>query len=325
MADLVEKGLARCPARLRPGVRLTVRTLREAGRDRLPGLAAEVAFFLILSVPPLLLALVGVLGYAGDLLGADVVLELKNQLLAGANTIFSDRTVERVVRPTLDTVVNEGRADVASFGLVFTLWTASRAVNVVLGAITIAYDLEPGALPGWRRRVFALVVTVVGILAGLVVIPLLLVGPGLGEAITEPLGLEDTFATLWQALYWPLVAVIGVGGLSLLYHMGTPWWTPWRRDLPGAVLALLVWVAGSFALRAYSARTIEANAIYQQMSAPLVVLLWLYVVAFAVLLGAELNAEIERLWPSGQNRRHRVGFFNLLAVERPSDAGRGGG
>ena len=318
MDDLVGKILARCPAALRPGLRLLGRTVKESGRDRLPGLAAEVAFFLILSVPALLLALVGVLGYVGDLLGAEVVLDLKTQLLEGANNIFSDRTVEQVVAPTLDDVVNEGRADVASLGLLFTLWTASRAVNVILGAITIAYDLEPSALPGWRRRLFALVITIVGILAGLVIIPLLLVGPGLGAAIAEPLGLAESFSRLWQALYWPIVAVFGVGALSVLYHMGTPWWTPWRRDVPGGVLALLVWLAGSFGLRAYSTRTIEANAVYQQISAPLVVLLWLYVVAFALLLGAEFNAEIERMWPTEETRRHRRGPFDLLSVERPT-------
>ena len=97
-----------------------------------------------------------------------------------------------------------------------------------------------------------------------------------------------------------MLAVILVAVLTTLYHLGTPWSTPWVRDLPGALLALAGWLAGSLALRVYLAQSVTGeDSIYQSFAAPLaVLLLWLYVLGFAVLVGAELNAEIERAWPT---------------------------
>ena len=94
--------------------------------------------------------------------------------------------------------------------------------------------------------------------------------------------------------------------LATLFHVGLPWRTPWRRDLPGAVLALLIWLLAAAGLRAYLALSARDDAVYSQLGTPIAVVLWLYVTAFAVLLGAELNAEITK--SSSRGTRSTVAY-----------------
>ncbi len=94
-----------------------------------------------------------------------------------------------------------------------------------------------------------------------------------------------------------MVAILGIVLLTWAYHIAPPHVTAWRRDLPGAILALVVWALGSLGLRIYATTFLESNSAYNLFTAPLAVLLWLYVSAIAVLVGAELNAEVEKMWP----------------------------
>lgn len=283
---------------------LLIRTARDAVADRVPGLAAEIAFYFLLSLPPLLIAVLGSVGYVGELFGIGVAEALLEQLVGAAGAVFSSDTMDEVVAPMLESLLEEGRGDVASFGIVFTVWSASRAMNVLLGAITIAYDLEHDRRAGWKRRGFAFALTIVAIVAGLVIIPLLVGGPRLAETLTRPLGVARALDVVWEIAYWPIVGAIAMLMVASLYHVGAPWRTPWRRDLPGAVLAMVVWLGGSAGLRWYASVTIEAEAAYQSIAAPLVVLLWMYVIGFALLLGAEFNAEIEKMWPTRRRPEH---------------------
>lgn len=289
----------RTPRRLRPGVELVLRTVDDTLNDRVPGLAAEVAFWMILSLPPLLLAVIGGVGFIGESLGQDFQAELVTGILELAERVFAASTVKDVVEPTVTAIVQEGRGDVVSIGFVLVLWTASRATKVILTAVAIAYDL-PDSRPGWKQRVYGFALTVAGFLVGLVLIPLLLVGPRFGGVVSDLFGGVTTIESIWQTLYWPATGVVGMALLAGLYHLGAPWWTPWRRDIPGAVLAFLGAAAGTVGLRAYFSATFADDAIYEQLAAPIAILLWLYVSAFAVLLGAELNAEIEKMWPRGR-------------------------
>jgi membrane protein len=284
---------------MRAGIELVVRTVRDAAGDRVPGLAAEIAFFMVLSLPPLLLTVLGSVGYVGQWFGARAAEGLRSRLMEGAQAIFTPDTIEGVIRPMLDTLLEQGRADVASFGILISLWSASLAFNVMLEALHIAYDLDEHKPARWKRRLHALGATLAAVLVGIAMMPVFVAGPKAGYALRERLGLAQAFAEAWQVLYWPIMTLLATLVLSVLYHYGAPRKTPWRREVPGAVLAMAVWLIGSLALRHYAAVTVETeHAVYRQFSAPLVVLLWLYVSGFAILLGAELNSEIEKMWPS---------------------------
>lgn len=276
---------------------LAERTVRDSLKDRVPGLAAEVAFYLVLSLPPLLLVVLGLLGYVGEIGGADTVADIKDQLLDWADNIFSAATIQDTIEPAIDDLLEQGRADVLTFGGLVALWSGSRAVRVIVDAVTIAYDLED--LRDWKRKTLVGAgLTVAGVVAVAVLLPLLVVGPRFGAELADNFGLESIFEIVWSILYWPVVATLGIVLLTWVYHLAPPHETAWRRDVPGSVLALTLWLLGSLGLRVYATTFLEDNSAYSLFTAPLAVLLWLYVTAIAVLMGAELNAEIEKTWPN---------------------------
>lgn len=282
--------VARLPVPVQSVLRVGARTIKDSFADRVPGLAAEAAFFAVLSLPPLLLAVLGGIGYAA--LEVEGVVEVISSV---AGQVLREQTVQQLVQPAVRRLLEEGQAEVLSIGVVIALWSGSRATSTYITAVAIAYDIEDPRAP-WRRRLLAFVVTVVGALLGVVLLPALVLGPDLLTLLTP--GALQALDPVVVSLFW-LTAGLGVVGLiASFYHVAVPWGTPWRRDLPGALLAMGVWMAGSYGLRYYADLTIRGEgSVYTGIAAPLVVLLWLYVTAVAVLLGAELNAEIEKLWP----------------------------
>ena len=112
--------------------------MRDSIDDRLPGLAAEVSFYLILSLPPLLLVGLGALSYVGDWFGPDAVTEVSNAVIEAASGVLTESTIEEVVRPAVDRLLARGRADIISIGVVLALWAGSRALRVIVQAVTIA-------------------------------------------------------------------------------------------------------------------------------------------------------------------------------------------
>lgn len=303
MPPLSERMISRAPRWARPGVELVIRTATDSLDDRLHGLAAEVAFFVVLSLPALLLTFVGAAAYLPE----DVETQVQSILESAAGQVFTGDTMNSVISPMIDTLLDDARPDIYSLGFVLALWSASRALNATVQAVTIAYDLDPKRRSGVKQRLAVYGFTIVALAAGAVLMIALVVGPRLGARLAEPLGLSGAFVQAWKVAYWPVIAAVATGFITLLYHLGTPAWTPWRRDLPGAVLAVGGWALGSFALRAYANVSIRSGdeAIYGRFAAPLVLLLWVYVTAFVLLLGAELNAEIEKLWPTPGHERER--------------------
>ena len=127
-------------------------------------------------------------------------------------------------------------------------------------------------------------------------LPLLILGPS---------EIVDVFPDRWHHVvravttigYWPVAVLVSLALLATLYHQAVPVRTPWRRALPGAVVAVLIWVVGSAVLRAWLEFAFRRTATYGPLSAPVAVLLFLYLTALAILFGAEINAEIDRSWP----------------------------
>ncbi|MDZ7885036.1 MAG: YihY/virulence factor BrkB family protein [Mycobacterium sp.] len=284
---------ARLPRPARQACLLIVRTGRNSAADRVPGLAAEAALFTLISLPALLLAIIGSLGFVAAALGPEGTAEMRTLVLGIPGSFLSDRTYDSYEH-SVDAVLTGTHGGVVSLGVIVSMWTGSRAVNRYLETMTIAYGLAPR--PAWRRRLLALCLTVGALLGAVAVLPPLVLGPDLVRWLM-PDTAADTTLRMLNALFWPAVALLALAGLATIYHVGVPWRTPWRRDLPGAVLAMALWLMASAALRGYLALTVQNDAVFGQLAVPIAVVLWLYITAFAVLLGAEFNAEIERMWP----------------------------
>jgi membrane protein len=277
---------------------LATNTVRDSIRDRVPGLAAEVAFYVVLSLPPLLLVVFGSLGFIADWLGAGFVADIREAVVEGAATFLSESTVTDFVAPAVDGLLEQGRLDILTIGAIVALWSASRATRVIFDAITIAYDRELRRT-WWQRRLVAVGLTAAGIVSMIVLLPLLVAGPRTAAGVADDLGFGRLVETVIGIVYWPTVAVIGLVVLTWIYHLVEPE-TPWRWELPGAVLALTTWVAGSYALRLYATGFFATESAYRLVAAPLAVLLWVYVTAVAVLIGAELNGEVDKIFFADQ-------------------------
>lgn len=292
MSEAAQPARLRVPSVLREPFRVVVATVREAIEDRVPGLAAEIAFFVLLSLPALVLSVLAGVGTAGRLFDATWQVELAGQIRQGAALILTGSSID-VVDDLLRATIEDGRAGVFGFGLLLALVSASRALGVVVETITIAYHLEE-TRPRWQQRVWGLVLTVAALVIGLVVAPAVIVGPRFGATLSTLLGGVPGLAGVWSLLYWPVAVVVVTLLVAGLFHFAAPWSTPYLQDLPGAALAVVLWLLGSVGLRAYATYAITSDVAYAPIAGPLVVLLWLYVTAFALLLGAEFNAEIFR-------------------------------
>lgn len=266
-------------------------TVNSCVEYRVLGLAAEAAFFTLISIPPLLLGLVGLLGYLDAWIGTDTIDSIRGNFLRASAAVLSDRGVNQIARPLIDDVIEGGRPDVISLGFAIALWSGSRAVNVFIDTITVMYGLD-GQRGIVKTRLLAFLLYLVALLIGAVVLPLLVAGP---DAVV---GLLPQAQGLVTVFYWPVVLLLSVAFLTTLYHVSVPVRSPWREDIPGALVALVMWVAGSALLRFYITSTVEGPTIYGSLAAPVAVLLWIGVSAFAVLVGAAVNAAIDHVWPS---------------------------
>ncbi|MGI8762135.1 MAG: YihY/virulence factor BrkB family protein [Jatrophihabitantaceae bacterium] len=296
------------------------RTIAQAWKDRVLGLSAEAAFWQLLSLPSLFLALVATLGYASRWFGTDVN-QTERRLESTLGRAFSQQVVDDVIAPMLHGVLHSGRADVISLGFALALWAGSSATATFVNTITIAYGMRDlrGAV---RSRLLALWLFLGSVLLGVVVLPMLVLGPDLMQR-TFPNRLRPTVDTLISVGYYPAVALLLLLGLTTLFHLAPPRRLPWRRGVPGAILAIVVFLAGSVALRTYLTFILDHNHAYATLAAPIAALLFFFVLALGVLLGAEFNASIEHLSPSPikpPRVLHERNWQRLEDAERPTPA-----
>ena len=230
-----------------------------------------------------------------------------------AGKVLTQDSVDKIVAPTLERVLTQGsRFDVISIGFVLSLWSGSRALNVFVDTITIMYGLG-GRRGIVRTRMLSFALYLIGLLVGVIVLPLVLAGPRLVDRFL-PARLD-----VLNTLYWPTVIVLSIAFLTTLYHLSVPVRSLWRYDAPGATLAFAIWVLGSYLLRLtlQSAKT----SIYGPLGSPIAVLLWLYLTALAVLIGAALNAAFDQVWPEKSVAGARLELARRLR-RRPADPAR---
>jgi membrane protein len=311
------KDTVRPVTRHRP-VRLIRRTLGKAWQDRVLGLSAEAAFWQLVSLPALVLALMGSLGYLTGLVSPRAIGSIEDTLLDAFGRAFTPSVVDEIVAPTVEEVLNHGRADVISIGFVLSLWAGSSATSTFVNTITIAYGMRDlrGAV---RSRLLALWLYLGSLAAGIVVLPLMVLGPGQIVGLF-PENLRPDVSALIRAVYWPTLGGLLLLGLVTFYHLALPRRLPWHRGLPGAVFAMGIFLLGGYGLRDYVGFVVSRVFIYRALAAPIAALLFLFLLALAVLLGAELNATIEQEWPSKPTRRERRAArrAELAAAVRPA-------
>ncbi|MGH3794396.1 MAG: YihY/virulence factor BrkB family protein [Pseudonocardiaceae bacterium] len=297
-------------ARSRRGpLRLIWRTLVKTWDDEILGMSAQAAFWMTLSLPPLLLGLLGSLGFVSRLFGQDTINLVQRQILQLAATVFTPTVVDQIIRPTVTNILTTGHSSIVSVGFVLSLWAGSSALASLVDSITAAYQQHTVRNPVWQRT-FALLLYVVLLMGSMFVLPLVALGPGVLPDLF-PISTRPTVAHLVGVFYYPVMAVLLVAGLATLYKIVLPNKPPWHRGLPGALLAMVVFLVSSETLRRYIAWVTSTGYTYGALATPIAYLLFSFFIAMAIVLGAEFNYAIAEMWPARPTRRERQRWRRL--------------
>lgn len=274
---------------------LIKRTLSEFSADEMPTFAAALAFQMLLSLFPFLLFLIALLGFLHLPQFFDWIREQAAMFLPPVAL----ETVDEVIAQ-----LQKRQAGLLSFGILFALWTASAGVRSLMVAMNGAYDVNE-TRPAWKRFPLSLLYTL-GIAAMLLVAAaLMLGGPLLIDWLATQFGLQSLSTGIWTALRWPLVVLLMMLAVALLYYLAPDVEQEFRFITPGSILAVVVWIAASLGFAYYVQNFGDYDATYGSVGAVIVLLLYFYISAAVLLLGAELNAVIEHHARDGKDPGER--------------------
>jgi membrane protein len=286
---------------------LGVRVVQRFMDVRVMGLAAEMTYYALLSIFPLIGAVGASLGFMERLLGAEQAVAIEAAILSSLDLVFSREATGDVLAPIVAGLMREERAGFAVGSFLVTLFLASRIFRSAIDTLDGAYRVE-------ERRSFlqlwglGLLFALCAVLVGVILVAMLVVGPllGGGRAIAEWLGLGAAFEWIWAFARFPVLLVAATAFLSLLYRFGPNARLPWRASLPGALFGMLTLILVATGFRLYiDATGLQSPQIadaddalllaLQAFGALMAVLLWVWLSAMVILTGGVVNAELRRL------------------------------
>jgi membrane protein len=264
------------------------RTIKEFKDDHLTDWAAALTYYGVLSLFPALIALVSIVGLVADPATVTrVLLDIVSKL--------SPTAVNSMRGPIEGLTDNRGGAGLALvIGLAVALWSASNYVGAFIRADNAIYEVEEGR-PFWKLRPLQMVVTLVLVLLVAIVALALVVSGPVARAVGEAVGVGDTAITVWNIAKWPVLLLFVLLLIAILYHTAPNVKLPgFRWITPGSVLAVVAWIVASALFAVYVSNFGSYDKTYGSLAGVIVFLLWLWITNIAILLGAELNAELER-------------------------------
>jgi membrane protein len=264
------------------------RTVKEFQDDNLTDWAAALTYYGLLSLFPMLLALVAVLGLVGR---PDTI----NQFIDGFREAGLGGIADNVAKPLQGVIRNRGGAGALfGFGLLLALWSASGYIGAFIRASNAIYEVEEGR-PFWKLRPLQVLITLVMVLLlSVVALAVVVTGP-LAEAVGNIVGLGHTAVTVWSYAKWPVMLLIVMGMFAALYYVApNVRQARFRWVTPGGVVAVVLWVTASIGFGVYVANFGSYNKTYGTLGGVITFLVWLWISNIAVLLGAEFDAELER-------------------------------
>lgn len=288
---------------------LLVVLFNEIMRTRVLTIGAAVAFFFLVSLVPLLMV-------ASALLSALPIHNLFQQLLDMMSVLIPPDAMS-FVEKLLGSILSVKAVRVLSFGVLSYLWAASGAFSSLIEALNIAYDVTV-TRPWWRDRLQALILTFTSGGLALVSLLCLLAGPHFVQFISYALPLPAIVTFLWPPVRIALMFITFVGNIMLLYYFGPNRKQSLRGVMPGATFAVAVWFLGSMSLSYYIQHFSNYNATYGSLGAIIGLMLWLYITSLSFLIGAELNAEMEKR----RTQRRESGAVEPAQVPGQPDAAR---
>lgn len=269
---------------------ITKRTLSKSWDDSIFSESAQAAFWCALSLPPLLLGMLGSLAYIAPLFGPETLPTIQEQLINTASHFFSQNVVSEIIEPTVRDIVRGARGEVVSIGFVISLWAGSSAISAFVDSITEAHDQTPLRHPV-RQRFFALGLYVVMLVVVIATAPFVALGPlKIGEHIPE------SWDSVLRYGYYPALILALLVSVTFLYRVSLPKPLPSHRLVLGAVLATAVFLIATVGLRIYLTYITSTGYTYGALATPIAFLLFAFFLGFAIMIGAELNAAVQEEW-----------------------------
>ncbi|MCL9803765.1 YihY/virulence factor BrkB family protein [Pseudomonas sp. rhizo66] len=276
--------------------RVMVRTVTEFVDDEMSTYASALAYQMLFSLFPFILFLIALIGFL-HLPDFFSWLRLQSEL------VLPPQALEQV-NPVIDQL-QQSKGGLLSVGIVIALYTASAGVRLMMSAMNAAYDVVEGR-PIWKRFPLSIVYTV-GIAGMLLVAAALMVlGPQVMGWIAAQVGLEDFIVTVWTIARWPVIVILMMVAVALIYYVMPDVKQEFRFITPGSVLAVVVWIIASLGFAFYVKTFANYNAMYGSIGAIIVLLLYFYISAAVLLLGAEMNAVIEHMSSEGKDSGEKV-------------------
>jgi membrane protein len=291
---MVSFGFTRLPLSWRE---LLTRTIKEFVADNGLGLAAQLAYYFFFSLFPAILV--------GLALASFFPLEhfLDRIVTTLAGVVPQD--VITIIQEQMRKISEAGNGGILTFGLLVALWSSSAAMAGLVDALNRAYDIEE-ARPWWKVRLLAIGLTIVLAAFILVAFALVLVGPTAAEFVARVTGLGPVLAWAWKILQWPLIIALVSFATGLVHYFAPDAEQRWVWITPGAVLTTVLWLVASLGFKIYVSNLGAYTETYGTIGGVMVLLLWFYISGLVMLLGAELNAEIEHASPYGKAAGEKV-------------------
>jgi membrane protein len=265
------------------------RTFQEFRDDNGTDWAAALTYYAVLALFPAVTALVAIVGLVAD------PATITRTLTKLVGSIGPASAVDTFKGPIQQITASRSTAGIALVvSLATALWAASGYIGAFMRASNAIYEVEEGR-PFWKLRPLQVLVTLAMVLlVALTVLALVVTGP-LASAVGDAVGVGSTAVTIWDIAKWPVLIVVVLGMFGFLYHVSPNVRLPkFRWVTPGSMLALVTWVVASALFAFYVANFGSYNKTYGTLAGAVVFLVWLWITNIALLLGAELNAELER-------------------------------
>lgn len=266
---------------------LAKRVWADIGKDKIFGHAAELAYFFLLALFPLLLFLTSVIGLV---IGSGT--GVRHSLFNYLGKVLPGSASQLVSTTMFEVSSNSGGGKI-SFGILAALWAASEGMGAISETLNVAYHVEESR-PWWKQRLTAVSLTIV--LAALIISALVLVlyGGKIADGLAASYGLGVVFVVLWKILQWPIILIFLLLGFALIYY-----WAPdlkdqdWKWVTPGSMVAVVLWLLVSFGFRLYLHYFDSYSKTYGSLGAVIVLMLWFYLTGASILIGGEINSDIE--------------------------------
>jgi membrane protein len=276
---------------------LAKRTVKDSIQDDAAGIAAQLAYYFFLSLFPALLFLVALASFFPLYSFTDELMRLLGPIAPAA--------VLELLRDQMTSLSNSEDVGLLSVGLLMALWSSSAAMVSIIDAMNRAYDIEDSR-PWWKRRIAAIFLTVGLAFFILLSFGLIVAGPWLADLLGRQFGLAPVFVTMWKIAQWPIVFLLASTGFGFVYYFAPDAEQEWVWITPGALTATFLWLIASLGFRFYVVNFGNYEEAYGTLGAIILTLLWFYLTGLAMVIGAELNAEIHRASPWARNPGPKV-------------------